>query len=77
MPLNSSDYFMLSCPIETFALRDCQQLTFVTLNRFCPLSKPPTPHPLSLMDNIKMDKIPTKTKCKIHAPFVLINFYKT
>ena len=24
-----------------------------------------------------MDSIPTKIKCKIHAPFLLTNFYKT
>ena len=39
------------------------QITFVTLNGFCLLSnKPPTPYPLFLMGNIKMDRIPTKIK---------------
>ena len=55
-------------------LRECRQITFVTLNGFCPLN-PPTP--LFLTDNIKMDRIPTKIKCKIHAPFILTKFYKT
>ena len=45
---------------------DCQQkfelATFVTFNRFCPLSKPLPPSPLFLMDNIKMVRIPTKIK---------------
>ena len=39
-------------------LRDCRQITFVTLNGFCQLTKTPTP--LFLMDNIKMDRILTK-----------------
>ena len=26
-----------------YTLRDCQQIAFTTLNRFCPLSKPPYP----------------------------------
>ena len=34
------------------------------------------PPPLFLMDNFKMDRIPTKIKCKIHAFFVLTNFCK-
>ena len=36
-------------------LRDCRQITFVTLNGFCPLSKK-NPTPLFLADNIKMDR---------------------
>ena len=28
-----------------YTLRDCQQIAFTTLNRFCPLSKPPYPPP--------------------------------
>ena len=47
-------------------VRDYQQITLVTLNGFCPLSKPPLLH-LFLKDNIKMDKIPTKIIWKIHA----------
>ena len=43
-------------------VRDCRQITFVTLKRFSPLSKPPCPHPLFLTNNIKMDRIPTKIK---------------
>ena len=65
-------------------IRDCRQITFVTFNGFCPLSKHPTPpptttttSPLFLTDNIKVDRIPAKIKCKIHAPFVLTNFCKT
>ena len=37
----------------------------------------PPPPLMFLTDNIKMDRIPTKIKCKIHAPFILTNFYKT
>ena len=38
------------------------------LNGFCPLSKKKQkPSPLFLTDNIKMDKIPTKIKWKIHT----------
>ena len=50
-------------------IRDCQKITFVMLNGFCPLSNPPPPpppSPLFLLDNIKMDRIPTKIKWKIH-----------
>ena len=44
--------------------RDHQQITFVTLNGFCPLIKntPPYPHRLFLTDNVKPDGIPTETK---------------
>ena len=35
-------------------------MTFVTLNRFCLLSNLPAPCPLFLMDNIKLDRIPTE-----------------
>ena len=38
------------------------ELFFVTLNRFCPLSKPLPPSPLFLMDNIKIVQTPTKIK---------------
>ena len=51
-------------------VRDCRQITFVTLNRFCPLSKKPS-SPLFLMDNIKIDRIPTEIKSKIHTFFTL------
>ena len=40
-------------------LRDCQLITFVTLNGFCPLSKK-NPTSLFLRDNIKMDWILAK-----------------
>ena len=40
-------------------VRDCQQITFVTLNGFCPLNKK-DPSPLFLTDNIKTNGIPTK-----------------
>ena len=44
-----------------FMFRDCRQITFVTLNGFCPFNlkpKPPSPPPLYVMNNIKMDRIP-------------------
>ena len=57
-------------PVRT-KFRDCQQITFVTLNGFCPLrkKKKKKPSPLFLTDNIKMDKIPTKIKWKIDLKF--------
>ena len=45
-----------------FSLRDHQQITFVMLNRLCPLSKPLAPIPLFLMDKTKLDGIPSKNK---------------
>ena len=41
-------------------LREHQQITFVTLNRFYPISNPPAP--CFLTDNIKPEGIPTKIK---------------
>ena len=40
-------------------LKNCQQITFVQPNGFCPLSNK-SPTPLFLTDNIKMDRILTK-----------------
>ena len=51
-------------------LRDHQQITFVTLHRFC-LSNKKTPPPLFLKDNIKLNGIPTKITWKIHTLFTL------
>ena len=51
-------------------VRDCRQITFVTLNRFCLLSKKPST-PLFLTDNIKIDRIPIEIKSKIHTFFTL------
>ena len=52
--------------VQQNLVRDFQQITFITLNRFCLLSKPlPTLHsptPLFLADNIKLDGIPIKIK---------------
>ena len=45
-------------------VRDCWQITSVTLNGFCSLiSNPPSP-PVFLTDKIKMDGIPTKSNEK-------------
>ena len=49
-------------------LRDCQQITCVMLNRF--QVKNPSPLTLSLIDNIKLDGIPTKVKWKIQVSFL-------
>ena len=57
-------------------LRDCWQITFVMLNRFCPLNKTPYPAPLFLTDNIKMDTISTAIKWKIHAFTLYFKFLK-
>ena len=60
----NSTWFFLDHPCKLpIIFRDCQQITFVTLNRFCPLSKPQGP--LFLMDNIMMERIPTKIKWKM------------
>ena len=51
-----------------YSVRDSQQITFVILNRFCPLSKlPPTPTPLFLKNKTKLDGIPSKIKWKMHV----------
>ena len=51
-------------------IRDCRQITFVTLNRFFSLSKPT---PLFLTENIKMDRIPTKSSEKyMLCPFYIV-----
>ena len=55
--------------INCFVPRDHWQITFVMLDRFCLLRK--TSHPLFLMDNIKLDGIPSKIKWKLHASFTL------
>ena len=46
--------------INCFVPRDHEQITSVMLNRFSLLCK--TSHPLFLMDNIKLDGIPSKIK---------------
>ena len=55
---------------RTQPLRNPQQNTFVMLNRFWLLSKKPL-LPLFLMDNIKLDWMPTNIKLKIQACFTL------
>ena len=55
--------------IKFFLTRDHQQITFVKTSRFFLLSK--TSHPLFLMDNIKLDGMPSKIKWKIHACFTI------
>ena len=62
-------FSFLMVPSNYHAFRDCQQRHFATLNRFCLLSK--THHPLFLMDNIKMDRIPSKTKRKMQAVYTV------
>ena len=57
-------------------LRDCRQITFITLNGFCPLSKtPPTPPALHGQYQ-NGQNTNCKIKCKIHAHFILTKFYK-
>ena len=55
-----------------FSLRDCQQITFIMLNRFCSLSKL-SPPPLSLlMNKTKLDGIPSKIKWKMHVFWYIV-----
>ena len=56
--------------LELKLIRDPKQITSVTLNGFCPLSKK-SPTPLFLTDIVKLGGIPTKTKWKKHALFTL------
>ena len=49
---------------------DCRQITFVTLNGFCPLSKT-SPTRMSLTDNIKMKRIPNKIRWKMNCVLTL------
>ena len=62
-----------------FPLRDRQQITFVMLNRFCPLSKL-SPTPLFLTNKIKLHGIPSKIKWKMDVfrifKLLLIKKYK-
>ena len=44
-------------------LRDCQQITFVMLNKFCPLSRK-NPTPVLNRQYIKMDRIPKRNQRK-------------
>ena len=50
-----------------FSLRDHQQITSVTLNTFCSLSKPSPYNHLFLMNKTKLDGMPSKNKWKIHV----------
>ena len=54
---------------DRYSVRVDQQINFVMLNRFCLLSKK-NPTPLFLMDNIKLDRIPTKIISNIHTHFI-------
>ena len=47
--------------------RDHQQIPFVMLNIFSPLSKHPSNIPLLLMENTKLDGIPSKITWKLHV----------
>ena len=57
-------------------LKDCQQMTFIMLHRFCLLSEKKTSPPLFLMDNIKMDKIPTKNMKNVHPFYIVFQVLK-
>ena len=66
------------CAVSVIGIRDCRQITFVMLNGFYSLSKKKKPTPLVLNRQYqKMDRIPAKIKCKIHATFILTKFYNT
>ena len=60
-------------------VRDCQKITFVTLNVFCnPHPRPPPPHrhPPFLADNINLDGIPRKLNKKYASVFHCISSYE-
>ena len=59
---------------EFTGVRDCRQITFVMLSRFCSLSKK-SPPPLFLTDTIKMDGILTKINWKIHHFTLYLKFW--
>ena len=69
----NSHLFFISVNIwAIFSLRDCQQITFIMLNRFCSLSKlSPPPLPL-LMNKAKLDGIPSKIKWKMHVFWYIV-----
>ena len=72
----NSYLFLISVNVwAIFSLRDCQQITFIMLNRFCSLSKlplPPTPTPLLLTNKTNLDGIPSKIKWKIHVFWYIV-----
>ena len=47
--------------------RDCRQIIFVTLNRFFSVKYIPLRQSLLLTENIKLDRIPSKIKCKVRS----------
>ena len=63
--LDSNSAFLVSVVLYFYShclhSRDCRQMTFVCYAK--------NNHPLFLTDNIKIDRITTKIKWKIHAPF--------
>ena len=65
---NSYLFFISNNVWAIFSTGD-HQITFVTLNRFCLLSKPRcvVNHLLFLTDKIKLDGTPSKIKWKIHV----------
>ena len=70
----NSYLFLISVNVYAiFSLRDCQQITFIMLNRFSPLRKlPPTPTPLFLTNKTKLDGISRKIKWKIHVFWYIV-----
>ena len=48
-----------------------QQITFITLKQILSIKQKKPTHPQFSTDNIKMDRIPTKIKRKIHAVFTV------
>ena len=68
--------FLISVNVwAVFSLRDCQQITFIMLNRFCPLRNsplPPTPLFLTNKTKTKLDGIPSKIKWKIHVFWYIV-----
>ena len=47
--------------------RDCRQIISVTLNRFFSVKYIPLRQSLLLTENIKLDRIPSKIKCKVRS----------
>ena len=72
--LRNSYMFLISNNFWAIFISGDHQVTFVTLNRFYPLSKPPrvVKHLLFLTGKTKLDGTPTKIKWKVHVFWYIV-----